>query len=443
MMKVDEIEKVVAEVEKKKQAELAGRIAERSSGKEEFFAKKAELRAQLDEFSGKINALVARKSEIQKDIGDKKQEGQEMKQSLQKMKKSIGYTDEKDIDERIASIEFKMWTDTNSLKAEKEMLKEIAELKKNRPKVSKLGQMEQSLANHDVGGGHRQNLAQINEEMNLYRDGKRQVQDKMTALMDERKGQLGDLPTIIEERDAIGKQIAEKVKERNELRAAFRQKEREFNQHIAEQRQIRAAKAAEERKARDAEYDKTRRMRQAEKLDEQPHLQEMTLIEQTILFCKSLTQTKEAEEKKEQREIQHDLKDGMEVLAKKEDREEFYFVPTAKKKGKSKNKGGKEGGSSRPIKHNAETFRLFDQLKLDAPITTDDVPATLEKLEAQLEMYKEKVKEWEEKRDEMKRKILEGAAEEEAKEEAQEEAKEGAKEAAGEEDKPEEAAAED
>merc|ERR1719397_2068024 len=162
----------------------------------------------------------------------------------------------------------------------------------------------------------------------------------------------------------------------------------------------------------------------------------MTLIEQTILFCKSLTQTKEAEEKKEQREIQHDLKDGMEVLAKKEDREEFYFVPTAKKKGKSKNKGGKEGGSSKPIKHNAETFRLFDQLKLDAPITTDDVPATLEKLEAQLEMYKEKVKEWEEKRDEMKRKIIEGvAAEEEAKEAKPEEAKEEAQEEA----KPEEA----
>jgi len=414
----------------KKQATLAQRIAERSGGKEEFFAKKAELRAQLDEFSSKINALMDQKAGIQKLVGDKRAEGQEMKESLNKMKKTIGYATEKEIDDRIASIEFKMWTDTNSLKAEKEMLKEIAELKKNRPKVSQVGKMEDSLKNRDDGGNHRQSIAQINEECALYRDGKRKVQEQMTALMDERKDQLGDLPKIIEERDAIGKQIAEKVKERNELRDAFRQKEREFNQYIAEQRKVRAEKAAEERSARQAEYNKTRRMREAEKLDEQPHLQEMTLIEQTMLFCKSLTQTKEAEEKKEQREIQHDLKDGMEVLARKEDREEFYFVPTAKKKGKSKNKGGKEGGSSRPIKHNAETFRLFDQLKLDAPITTDDVPATLEKLQAQLDMYKEKVKEWEEKRDEMKRKILEGAAEEEAKEEAQEKAKEDAKEAA-------------
>jgi len=302
-----------------------------------------------------------------------------------------------------------------------------------------MANMSASLAQRgDVGGDHRQSISQINEELALYRDGKRKVQEEMTALMDERKDQLGDLPKIIEERDAIGKQIAEKVKERNELRDAFRQKEREFNQYIKEQRKARAEKASEERAARQAEYEKTRRLRQVEKLDEQPHLQEMTLIEQTMLFCKSLTQTKEAEEKKEQREIQHDLKDGMEVLAKKEDRDEFYFVPTAKKKGKSKNKGGKEGGSSRPIKHNAETFRLFDQLKLDAPITTDDVPATLEKLEAQLEMYKEKVKEWEANRDEMKRKILEGVAEE-----PKEEAAEEGKEAKGEEDKPAENAAED
>eukprot|EP00429_Kryptoperidinium_foliaceum_P137786 CAMPEP_0176273042 /NCGR_PEP_ID=MMETSP0121_2-20121125/46020_1 /TAXON_ID=160619 /ORGANISM="Kryptoperidinium foliaceum, Strain CCMP 1326" /LENGTH=94 /DNA_ID=CAMNT_0017613223 /DNA_START=100 /DNA_END=381 /DNA_ORIENTATION=+ len=39
----------------KKQADLAKKIAERSGGKEEFFAKKAELRAQLDEFSAKID----------------------------------------------------------------------------------------------------------------------------------------------------------------------------------------------------------------------------------------------------------------------------------------------------------------------------------------------------------------------------------------------------
>merc|ERR1712039_192543 len=108
------------------------------------------------------------------------------------------------------------------------------------------------------------------------------------------------------------------------------------------------------------------------------------------------------------KETVHNNPDGTEVLLKKEDRDEFYFAPTSKgKKAKSKQKGGKAEGSSKPIKHNAETFRLFDQLKLDAPITTDEIPAILEKLEAQLVDYNEKVKMWEEKREEMKRKILE------------------------------------
>merc|ERR1719437_295938 len=230
--------------------------------------------------------------------------------------------------------------------------------------------------------------------MALYRDGKRQVSEKMKELTEGRQAQLGDLPQIIEKRDEISKKIQEKVQERNALRDDFRAKEREFNNYLAEQRKIRYQKQQAERDARQAEYDKMKRVKAAEKLDEQPHIQEMTLIEQTILFCKSLTQTKEAEEKKEAKEIKHDLKDGMEILTKKEDRQEFYFVPTAKKKSKSKNKGGKEGGSSKPIKHNAETFRLFDKLKLDAPITTDDIPAIMEKLEAQMESYKEKVEEW-------------------------------------------------
>merc|ERR1712066_761124 len=114
-----------------------------------------------------------------------------------------------------------------------------------------------------------------------------------------------------------------------------------------------------------------------------------------------------------------DNPDNTEVLLKKEDRDEYYFVPTAKKKGKSKQKTGKsEAGGNKPIKHNAETFRLFDQLKLDAPITTDEIPGILEKLEAQLESYQGKVKEWEIKREETKRAILEHGIFPEAKKEA-------------------------
>merc|ERR1712151_849069 len=92
---------------------------------------------------------------------------------------------------------------------------------------------------------------------------------------------------------------------------------------------------------------------------------------------------------------------------------EYYYEPTARgKKGKSKAKKDEGEGKAKPIKHNAETFQLFDKLKLDAPITTDDVPALLEKLEAKLMEFNDKVKRWEENREELKEQILKGEVQE-------------------------------
>merc|ERR1712217_832240 len=148
---------------------------------------------------------------------------------------------------------------------------------------------------------------------------------------------------------------------------------------------------------------------------------------QTIAFCESLTKKKAEAEEQEKKEVQHGDTKGLEVLMKKEDREEeYYYAPTAKgKKGKSKKGANADGSSAKPIKHNAETFRLFDQPKLNAPITTDEVPALLEQLQEKLADFQQKVKVWEETKEEQKRKILAGLdVDEEEKEEEKEEAKE-------------------
>ena len=60
-------------------------------------------------------------------------------------RKSIGYNTEQEIDNRIASIEFQLCTESVPLKEEKKLLAEIQILKKNRPKVSTVQQMEQPL----------------------------------------------------------------------------------------------------------------------------------------------------------------------------------------------------------------------------------------------------------------------------------------------------------
>jgi len=431
----DEFDAALAEIQKTiedlqaQQVALGNKINERSGGKDEYFKQRNDYRAQLDEFTAKIDALMARKEEINKGINEKKAEGATMRNELSKMKKSIGYTNEADIDNRIEIIERTLVTESLSLKQEKDYLREIQELKRNRPKVGQYHKMEDSLANRDTGANLRDNIALINEEMALYKEGKRGVSKLLAELNESRKDQLGDLPKCIEERDAIGKKIKEEFEKRNALRDEFRQKEREFNQWKNERRKAQQDKYNEEREKKQAEWQRAQLLKKAEAMDIQPHVAEITLIEQTILFCKSLVQDKGAVVKEEKKEISHSNPDGTEILLRKEDREEeYYYAPTAqKKKGKAKNKGTKEG--AKPIKHNAETFKLFDQLKLSAPITTEDIPATLEKLEEQLEGYKEKVKAWEKSRDEKKQKILAGQYteddEEDAEEKAAEEEKEG------------------
>jgi uncharacterized coiled-coil DUF342 family protein len=425
---VAKIQEDIDGFEQEKKA-LTAKISERSGGKDDYYAKRAEFRAQLDEFTAKIDALMAQKGDVNKAMGEKRTEGLEMKNQLNKMKKSIGYTSEADIDERIATIEMKLVTESITLKEEKEYLKEISDLKRNKPKVAQVNQMQDSLATRDSGAGLRQDIGTINEQISLYRDGKKKVSEGLNELNESRKEQMGDVPQLIEKRDALNKKVQEKIAERNTLRDEFRQKEREFNNFKNERRRQQQDKYMEERAAKNAEWEMAARHRKAESLDDQPFVSEITLIEQTLLFCRSLVADKGPAEKEEKKETTHDNPEGTEILLGKDSREEeYYYVPTAsKKKGKS-NRKGKESGGAKPIKHNAETFKLFDKLKLNAPITTEDIPPLVEKLEEQLAEFKEKVKQWEVNRDEMKRKVLAGedveAKKEEEKEQATEEAKE-------------------
>merc|ERR1712139_301406 len=96
--------------------------------------------------------------------------------------------------------------------------------------------------------------------------------------------------------------------------------------------------------------------------------------------------------KEDKKEIAHTNKDNEVVLLTKENREEeFYFKPTKGKAAKAAKKKAPEDSSKKPIKHNAETFKLFDTLKLDAPITIADIPPILEKLDTKMEEYQGKV----------------------------------------------------
>merc|ERR1712232_1055992 len=108
--------------------------------------------------------------------GNSKEEGIAMKNELQKMQKSIGYGSEVEIDSRIATIEFKLNTESITLKEEKKYLLELQELKRNRPKVSKVHKMKGDLDEHRAGGSvadMKATIQEINAAMAKHREEKK------------------------------------------------------------------------------------------------------------------------------------------------------------------------------------------------------------------------------------------------------------------------------
>merc|ERR1712194_41293 len=136
----------------KTQQALTAKSQEHSGGKDEFYRQQAEVRSELDVISAKMDALMAKKDELNGALGNKREEGIAMKNDLQKMQKSIGYQSEADIDARISEIEYTLHTSSISLKDEKKYLLELQELKRNRPKVSKVHKLQSDLTEHRAGG---------------------------------------------------------------------------------------------------------------------------------------------------------------------------------------------------------------------------------------------------------------------------------------------------
>merc|ERR1719240_547937 len=98
-------------------------------------------------------------------MGQKKEEGVQQRNDLNKLQKSVGYSSEQEIDQRIADIEFKLWTESVPLKQEKELLKEIQELKRNRPKVAKVHELKANIDMDDRGKGLKEQLKECSEQM--------------------------------------------------------------------------------------------------------------------------------------------------------------------------------------------------------------------------------------------------------------------------------------
>jgi len=370
---------------------LTSEINEKSHGKEEHFRMKEEIKAKLDEYSAKIDELQKAKDREIGGIQEKQNESKNRRQELNKMKKNLGFDDIKAIDEKIRELEFRMQTESLSLKQEKELMIKIKELKASRPLVTKYEKMEQSMGPANVDAA-RMSVDEIKKQISEVRDAKSLQQQALGKLIEARKKVMGDVPELYEKRDGIRAQINEKYSELKEMRDKFRAEQNAFNQYLQEVRVIRNERYAIERKERAEQYEQRRNEPAPDAagagdalMSDVPFLSDLTYLDNLTNYLEGL-KPKEEEKKETVAELEIKAGKGETVLLCKGAREEeFFFAPTKKKQLKKKGEG-----KAKALKHDMTTLGFFSQYKITPPVDTAGIGKALEEVNAKIAEFKAK-----------------------------------------------------
>jgi len=395
------LDAVTEQIDKRKEEmkKLTQKIEERSQGKEQYDADRQALYNDMNTVKSERDQLIEQKKEMLQGNRQKQQEAKENKKALDSLQKTVSNLTEEGIDKEIQMIEYKIQTQSMPLKEEKALMMQIKKLKAQRPMAQKnLKEFEAMKAKVETGTDDNKTEKETFEELlnsleEQIKDKKQKHEDYYTqikTLKETRDKALEGVKDFIEKKKALKAQIDELFVQRTSIHEEKRAQQKAFNQWEQAERKKKQQRAEEERMKWEAEAQAERARKELEQPN--PYLNETTLLEQTIDYCKGMLPKDDSaveEEKKDLASLAPAA--GARVLLSKKDREtEMYFTATKKKN--LKKKAEKKGVA---IKHTAETFAVFEQLKVKAPLTVDDIPSLLESLEKSLAGYMEKVKVWE------------------------------------------------
>jgi len=391
---VDEIQRQIKEHQDELHA-LSQQIGAKSTGKEEFIRRKAEMKSKLDEYQDIIDRHEGEKRKIYDTMKQQQDASRAARNELHAMKNKLPHGSVEEIDQEIAKIEYKLQTETLTLKQEKALLVQIQQLKGSKPEIAKYAKKSLNAPNvgEDNVGVLKENLEKLKKMIEEARDAKKVQAAQYSKLIEQRQKAMSDMPELFDKRDGINKKITAKIQSRKALQEVFQSKNREWQAHVAEQNAVRYEKQRADRLQRAAVNEKRKAELKNEEEEEQPHLAETILIEQTIAYCQTLIKKEEKEEVEEKADVKHNNPEGSMVLANKKDRDlEMITVGGGRKKKGPKKVEKKDDGK---IKHTLASLDIFGKLKLDPPVSVSDVPAVITKLETKLGSYKDKVKAWE------------------------------------------------
>lgn len=410
----DEKKKVVDSVVEELRKELqkyTTKITECQYGKEDFDTQKEECYARLTETRQAIDDLKQKKDDLQQKLRMRKQQQREAQKETNDLKKDMKELNEQNLEDRIAEIEYRMNVDSMSLAEEKKLMVEIKALKAKRPEVQKkakkLEELQAAGEGTAVVDGEQktteEELTEVKKELDEWIKKRDEQKEDINALKAEREKQTGPIKEYIDARNSVKEKLTEQQNKLKGLWDEFKAAQRIYNEWDKKQRELQKSKLEEERARADELWFARQAKEELEKGMEKPFFEEISNLEQTIAFCKGFLNDDEdmeavdpEEAKAEKKEKLDGFVQGATVMLSKKDRDaDMYFEGKKGKKGKKMNKAQK--AKPKTITHTAATFKIFSELKVSAPMTVDDIPAVLTKLNASLEEYNEKIQEWETK----------------------------------------------
>lgn len=401
-----------------KQREISSKIGAKVSGKEEFYRKRDEMKARLDEFQATIERLEADKQKVFDAIGNQQNKARAMKDATADMKKKIGFNTEGEIDLRIKEIEYQLHVSTLTLKEEKALIAEIGQLKGKKPMVGKYQTMAASSESYDTAGigPLKERQTKLKEDLDAAKAAKKAQAEQYRKLTADRAAQVADVKDFVEEKEKVSAEINELMAKRTQIREDQNKNYRDFIAKQQELRAVRAEKARIERAQRQLDYERRGIERELEREDDLPLAFEIQQVEQTMTYLRKLiSQGKAAEEQAAKPIVDltkmapKEAKGGM-LMSKKDREDEFFFAPKKGPKAKQQAKPAAETekkteAAPKSIKHDFHSLNTFAELGLSAPLKHEDCQPLYDALSVKLAGYKQeqldKTADWRKRKEEL------------------------------------------
>ena len=344
---------------------------------------------------GKKETLMAQRTAIY-GARDAARESRDAKMSEMKdLKSQTKYKSASEIDRKIKVLETAQSTTSMTLSKEKETLKEIGELKKQRAVVAQTEAVAAELDGGKAGGAADNGVAikDLNEQLSAIKA----EMDKHSAVLNKiaEKNKDSAFPALMKEKDELKAQKAEKVAASQKLWDDFKEDNKVWKENQAAwdaYKKVRAAAASKEYEARKAEKAAARK---AELDKKTPYEEEMALCDYLVDY---LTKTFLAEgggSKGPESNAAGGASEltgefaGMTLNKSSKGGDAAYMEPTSKKGPKKGNGKKAVAGTKRgKIVIFPETLESFGLLKMDPPLTVEAVAATVKDLTAKKEAFK-------------------------------------------------------